>query len=483
MDDYPLRITGHQFLDGVLWARGTPKNMWTAEVRVSNLPTPIVERIDAAAQQAGFETELKEVPMKHSVELLMVMSGSDEIFGPLIKYGLRRLPPGLPRQFLIGYFTACSRPRGTQEPELKPEHIQLAFAVFHDPVEDAMEALASLGVAGATPEKAIVVLDPEDYAGIAELEALRDAFMAEELEMRQEHGGTAFEYRANEAFERVDRQALTTTSGDIYERLKLVQDARRRLVKDMAVIKRERRGVSEAVIADYQQLSGKRVRDDLAATGPMLRTLEKSYVQILRGHFQHSLEYAISHRLAKGLLEAIVAGTAPQGATNLTAIFGVRGPTDELAAAYLAKGPLASLFSSGPAGLTLDCIPSEAQAILDGIDDKMLGATALAMDVFRSLSFAETESRAQLEVLGHCGSCGEKLVLASGQTCTKCSNSLCQSCFVMYSQTQPNPSKFAADERAAYCRVHANKAPKRSSGSYMPGRIRAILRRAEAQSS
>jgi hypothetical protein len=480
MDDHPLRITGHPFLDGVLWARGTRKTLTTAEVRVSNLPPAIIERIDAAAQEAGFETELKEVPMKHSVELLLTVSGTQELFKPLIKYGLRRLVSGLPRTFLIGYFTACSRARGTQEPDLRPEDIRLAFAVFHDPVDDALEGLASLGVTGATPESGTVVVDAEDYAGIAELEALRDAFIAEEQEMRSHHGGTAFEYRANEALERVDRQALSTTSRDFYERLKIVQDARRRLVKDQVTIRRERRGVSEAVITDYQQLSGKRVKGDLVATGPMLRALGKSYIQILRGHFQHSLEYAISLRLARALLQDVIEGAAPNGNTNLAAAFGVRGPTDDLAAAYLAKGPLAALFESGPDGLTVQATPAEAREILQNIEDRMLEATAMAMDFFRTLSFAETEAREKLEVLGHCGSCGEKLVLASGQTCTVCSTGLCQSCFVMYAQVQENPSKFAADERAAYCRVHANQAPKRSTVNYTPRRLRNILRRAKA---
>jgi hypothetical protein len=479
MDDYPLRITGNRFLDGVLWARGTRKSLTIAEVRLSSLPPSLMERIERAAQESGFETEFKEVPMKHSLELLMVMAGTNEMFRPLIKYGERRLVPGLPREFLVGYFMACARVQGLNEPEINPANVQMEFRPFHDPVDDCLEGLASLGVTSASPDEFLVTLDAEDYTGIAELESVRDAFIEEETQLRQEHGGTAIEVLAAEAFEQAGPASLTQMCQNLFARLQAVEDLRSRAKDDAATIQATRSPVLEQVASDYAALTGKAFTKEAVATVPNLRTLEGRYRQILGRHFAHSREYQQAKTMAGRLLDTIEGGTAPTDArTSLQAYFHVGGPTDDLVALFVARGPLSKLFHVGADGILLEATPAQARELRANLDERMLRETDTAMELLRGLTFSEADDRADAEILNHCGSCGERLVLASGQACSTCSTGLCQSCFVLYGAPQDNPNPFAAEARAAYCRVHANKAPKRANGHYTPGRIRALMHRA-----
>lgn len=483
MDDYPLRMTGEPFLDGVLWARGVKHTLNSAEIRVSHLPAEIMDRIEKVAQDAGFEVDEKEVPIRQGMperRLLIVSPDESELFRHLPRFTDRRLVPGVPYQFLLGYFTACSGVRGMAEFDLVPEDIILTFSVYHDPVTDALEGLASLGVESAETERGYVLLDSSEYGEIPELLAIRDSFLAEERAMREEHGGTPFEIGTGQVLDRVDRQNLTGMVQSIMDRLLLVRELRATQRDGFALLQADRSPIHEQLAWDVLNIMNKPRKQTLNVTVAVLNQVEARYKQILSHHWTKSREYTLCYTMADQLLERIEAGDLGlQSTGTIGSFFKARGPTDEVAAAVLVRGPLSSAIQVEDLGLTISIGTSEAMALRAALEGKMASAVVDSILAFKGLSFDEQASQTPFEVLSRCGSCSEPLVLASGQTCFECSIGLCQTCFVMYGEQQDRPSKFAADQRVAYCKAHANQVKRESHSGKMPRRIRELMRRGQ----
>lgn len=487
MDDYALRFTGDPFLDGAIWGRGVKQSLNTAQVRVPHLPSEIIDRLDQRAQQTGLQTDYREIPLKmtRELELRLVLVSPDEIFRPLTAFRERRLVAGLPREFLLGFFTVCARVPLINQAVLQPEATSLSFNVFHEPVDDALEGLASLGVTQALPEGSTVTLEPGDYVGIADLENLRDAFLDEERRMRDEHGGTSYEFRMTHVLDQVEKQSLAESCKNFFSRIQLVESLDReafRLPEATLTLAADRSKLHAQVLTDYCSLVGIEKSQTVSVIAMHLRGLSARYEQILAAHFRQSREFQLCNRMAEIFFERMMAGKLPDAPQeSARAFFPVRGPTDVAVANFLVQTLLVEFFSADSKGLRATVPPEEAERLQSQLPDSIAVRARAAIDWFRGFTFDESNDE-PFEILQRCGSCGEALVLASNQTCTECSMGLCQACFVMFASPMANPSPFAADARAPYCKVHSQGILKKQSRGYTPRALRDALRRRVAAS-
>ena len=478
MPDHELVFTGDPFLDGVIWARGVRKTLTSADIAVANMPYEFVNALQERAEALGFQTDYLEFHRKGGEDLRLIIAGDVERFRGLPMHRERRLVPGLPHSFLAGYMMACARvPKITSRDLDQPAPLRLH--IWHEPVQDVLDALGDFGLAQASGvDGGRIELEPEDFQGMKELEAVRDMFLHEEREMRAKNGGTADALATEAALGAAQGASLAKLSVELAAKLSLARQlladtqARSRNVETLAV-KASHSRLHEGLVRDYCSLNDAQPDDMNTLTTKGMATLVARYEEIVAGHFERSKEFALALAMSMRLIDRIRDGAAEQTPLDQPAdAFDPSGPTELALAEFLAGGPLALLFKTGRNGTRIvvatSKLPNESEL------RRLIGSYAAdAIGKLRGLTFIESEELAA-DVLTTCTSCDQPLVLSSGQTCETCNVALCQKCFHLYSKVPTHPSPFAADPRVGLCATHAGATKKTNRGGVSIARIKAL---------
>lgn len=104
------RFTDDLWLDGFIFAFGSPKNKKTVIIDVSNAPIQIFGKVEERLKKQGFDTEIKENfnPRTKRMDLKMFGYGDEPVFGDLPPYSDRLLDYDSDKEYLDGFLTAIT---------------------------------------------------------------------------------------------------------------------------------------------------------------------------------------------------------------------------------------------------------------------------------------------------------------------------------------------------------------------------------------
>lgn len=103
-------FTGDKWLDGFIFAFGSPKNKKCVIIDVSNAPIPIIGKIERKLIKLGYDVDIREVfnQLTKQYNLKMYGYGTEPIFKDMVRYSDRRLTYDEDIEYLNGFFTAIS---------------------------------------------------------------------------------------------------------------------------------------------------------------------------------------------------------------------------------------------------------------------------------------------------------------------------------------------------------------------------------------
>lgn len=148
-EDYLWKFTGYPWLDGIIFAAASPKNSYSVRINVSCLPAVIVEKIEDAFNEIGFEAGCIEVPnaITKNIDLRIEVIGPSPLFNTVPRFRERRLDlDNIPKEFIKGLFTVSIKVKMgkySNKPNFKGDGIMIRSSL---PEEDILQLLAILGI-------------------------------------------------------------------------------------------------------------------------------------------------------------------------------------------------------------------------------------------------------------------------------------------------------------------------------------------------
>jgi hypothetical protein len=103
-------FTGDKWLDGFIFAFGSPKNKECVIIDVSNTPIPVIGKIERKLIELGYDVDMREVfnQLTKQYNLKVYGYGVEPVFKKMQRYSDRRLTYDEDIEYLNGFFTAIS---------------------------------------------------------------------------------------------------------------------------------------------------------------------------------------------------------------------------------------------------------------------------------------------------------------------------------------------------------------------------------------
>lgn len=104
------RFTDDLWLDGFIFAFGSPRNKKDVIIDISNAPMTIAGKVEEKLKEQGYDTETKENfnPRTNSMNLKLFGYGVEPVFGDLPPYSERVLDYDSDKEYIDGFLTAVS---------------------------------------------------------------------------------------------------------------------------------------------------------------------------------------------------------------------------------------------------------------------------------------------------------------------------------------------------------------------------------------
>jgi hypothetical protein len=151
-EDYEGKITGYPLLDGMLFGNGVPKTKTSVLIRAAELPSSIVDKIQAEFDEAGFQTGVVELPnaLTKDIDLRIFVSGPSPIFTQKVlpRISERRIDPqNVPIEFIVGFFFVSTDVKLKELAKTRPNFDKDALRITTKlPKEVVVEMLSMLGI-------------------------------------------------------------------------------------------------------------------------------------------------------------------------------------------------------------------------------------------------------------------------------------------------------------------------------------------------